>query len=175
MPTTCPPPGPLPLGGGVNGYLKTNTGRQRLNILGAYNPDNQRFIHITGEENCDANRVIEYFEMIIGTYSQAPKIILFLDNARYFKAKIVSDWLEEHPKLHIEFLPAYAPNLNLIERLWKFVKKKCLYSKYYPDFSAFKAAINGCLEQTSTTHRTELKSLLSLRFQLFEKTQFSPV
>jgi hypothetical protein len=50
--------------------------------------------------------------MIIVAYSQAPRIILFLDNARYFKAKIVSDWLEEHPKLHIEFLPAYAPNLN---------------------------------------------------------------
>jgi len=63
----------------------------------------------------------------------------------------------------------------LIERLWKFVKKKCLYSKYYPDFAAFKTAINDCLEQTSTTYQTELKSLLSLRFQLFEKAQFSPV
>ena len=66
-------------------------------------PRIQRFIHITGEENCDADRVIEYFEMIIGAYSQAPRIILFLDNARYFKVKIVSEWLEEYSKLHIKF------------------------------------------------------------------------
>lgn len=103
--------------------LKTNTGRQRLNILGAYNPDTHSFVHLTGEENCDAERVIEYFDVIIKSYWQAPSIVLILDNAKYFKAKIVSKWLEDHPKLKVVFLPPYAPNLNLIERFWRFVKE----------------------------------------------------
>jgi len=93
--------------------LKTNTGRKRLNILGAYNPDSHSFVHLTGEENCDANRIIEYLEMIMRVYRRAPKIILFVDNATYFKAQIVSQWLDDHPKLKIDFLPPYAPNLNL--------------------------------------------------------------
>jgi putative transposase len=59
--------------------------------------------------------------------------------------------------------------LNLIERLWKFVKKQCLYSIYYPDFNAFKEAISSCLDQCHTTYKEELNSLLTLRFQSFEK------
>ncbi|MBF0465880.1 MAG: transposase [Nitrospirae bacterium] len=68
------------------------------------------------------------------------------------------------------FLPSYSPNLNLIERLWKFVKRKCLYSKYYSSFGPFKDAICSCLEQTSTAYKTELASLLTLKFQSFKKT-----
>ncbi len=52
--------------------IKTNTGRKRLNILGAYNPDSHRFVHLTGEENCDAKRVIAYFEVILMAYHKAP-------------------------------------------------------------------------------------------------------
>ena len=71
----------------------------------------------------------------------------------------------------VEYLPAYSPNLNLIERLWKFVKKKCLYSKYYPDFNAFKSNISECLNKTHTEYKAELKTLLTLNFQTFEKEQ----
>jgi len=76
--------------------------------------------------------------------------------------------------LNIEllYLPSYSPNLNLIERLWKFVKKKCLYSKYYDNFSSFKQAINDCLALTHTSYKNELDSLLSLNFQSFYKAQF---
>jgi len=145
--------------------LKTNTGRQRLNILGAYNPDNQRFIHLTGEENCDANRVIEYFEMIIGAYSQAPKIILFLDNAKYFKAQIVSNWLKEHSKLHVEFLPAYAPNLNLIERFWRFSKGKLVKNTYCPKYKIFRAKVFRFLNHVDQ-YVDELRTLMVEKFQI---------
>ena len=79
--------------------------------------------------------------------------------------------------LHIElcFLPAYSLNLNLIERLWKFVKSACLYSEYAADFASFKAAIATCLAQTHSTHKSALDTLLTLKFQLFEKAQFRPV
>jgi len=68
--------------------IQTNTGRQRLNILGAYNPDSHKFVHLTGEENCDANRVVEFLEILKKAYGKTPKIILILDNAKYFKAEI---------------------------------------------------------------------------------------
>jgi hypothetical protein len=76
--------------------IQTNTGRQRLNILGAYNPESHKFVHLTGEENCDANRVVEFLEILNKTYGKALKIILLLDNAKYFKAKIVRNWLKEN-------------------------------------------------------------------------------
>ena len=97
-------------------------------------------------------------------------ITLVLDNARYQKCALV---FATAASLQIElcFLPAYSPNLNLIERLWKFVKKQSLYSKYYADFAAFKTAITDCLSQTHTTHKEALDSLLTLRFQTFEKAQ----
>jgi transposase len=80
-------------------------------------------------------------------------------------------------QLNIEllYLPAYSPNLNLIERLWKFVKKKVLYSKYYLNFAEFRNAITDCLKQTHTTHKTELDSLLTLNFQAFKKCELVPI
>ncbi len=76
--------------------------------------------------------------------------------------------------LNIEllYIPAYSPNLNLIERLWKFVKKTCLYSKYYPDFASFKKAITDCQDNTDTKYKKEPDSLMTLKFQRFKKEQF---
>ena len=145
--------------------LKTNTGRRRLNILGAYNPDSLSFIHITGEENCDANRVIEYFELIVRVYRRAPLINLYLDNATYFKAQVVRQWLENHPKLRIEFLPAYAPNLNLIERFWRFVKEKLVKNTYYEKYKTFRAKVFQLLNHVDE-HVDEFKSLMVEKFQI---------
>jgi transposase len=101
-------------------------------------------------------------------------ITIFLDNARYQKCVLV---IEKARSLQIElcFLPPYSPNLNLIERVWKFVKKKCLYSKYYEKFPAFKTAISDCLAEMPTKHKSELNSLLTLRFQTLQKAQFVTV
>jgi transposase len=80
--------------------------------------------------------------------------------------------MDKAAELGIEllFLPPYSPNLNLIERLWKFVKKEVLYSKYYDNFEKFKAAITNCLEETETKHQKALKSLLTLKFQTFTQS-----
>ncbi len=100
-------------------------------------------------------------------------ITLVLDNARYQKCKLVSE-LANSLNIELLYLPAYSPNLNLIERLWKFVKKACLYSKYYPDFASFKAAISECLSHTQDTYKNELDSLLILKFQTFKEVQIVP-
>ncbi len=94
-----------------------------------------------------------------------------LDNARYQKCALAMEKAKSL-NLNIElcFLPSYPPNLNLIERVWKFMKKKCLYPKYYEKFPAFKEAIAKCLNEAQITYKSDLASLLTLRFQLFEKT-----
>ena len=101
--------------------------------------------------------------------AQGIPVTVVLDNARYQRARVVQAYAQ---KLNIEllFLPPYSPNLNLIERVWKFVKKKCLYSRYYDKFEKFQAAISECLETAPTKHRSELESLLTLKFQTFENS-----
>jgi len=106
---------------------------------------------------------------ITGLHLDVP-ITLIMDNARYQKCRLVMD-LAAQLNIELLFLPAYSPNLNLIERLWKFVKKKCLYSVYYPNFKEFKQGISDCLAQTNSTYKKELDTLLTLRFQAFKKSQ----
>jgi hypothetical protein len=93
-------------------------------------------------------------------------ISLVLDNARYQKCQCVADKAKE---LGIEllYLPPYSPNLNLIERLWRFVKKEVLYRTYYDNFKKFKANINTCLAEISTRFRTNMESLMTMNFHLF--------
>jgi transposase len=149
------------------------SGRQRFNILGALNAITHDLITITNDAYINAESVCALLEKIANLYVSKP-ISIFLDNARYQKCALVR---EKAKSLNIElcFLPSYSPNLNLIERVWKFVKKKCLYSKYYEKFPAFKTAISKCLGETMTTHKSDLDSLLTLRFQLFQKAQFVTV
>jgi transposase len=109
--------------------------------------------------------VCERLQLLAGAYPRLP-ITLVLDNARYQRCALVQTGAETLG-LALLYLPAYSPNLNLIERLWKFVKKPCLYSKYYPDSAAFQHAILDCLAQLPTTHKATLETLLTLRFQTF--------
>jgi len=156
-------------------FIQAPSGRQRFNVLGALNAMTHELITITNDAYITAESVCALLEKIANLYVGIP-ITIFLDNARYQKCALV---MEKAKSLNIElcFLPSYSPNLNLIETrsVWKFVKKKCLYSKYYEKFPAFKAAISKCLDETMTTYKSDLDSLLTLRFQLFQKAQFVTV
>lgn len=157
----------------VRVFIQAPSGRQRFNVLGALNAITHELVTVTNDAYITAVSVCELLEKIAKLYAGRP-ISIFLDNARYQKCALVK---EKAISLNIElcFLPSYSPNLNLIERVWKFVKKKCLYSKYYEKFPAFKEAISKCLDETMTTHKSDLDSLLTLRFQLFQKAQFVTV
>lgn len=91
---------------------------------------------------------------------------VILDNARYQRCALVQAVAQE-VGMELLYLPTYSPNLNLMERWWKFIKKPCLYSKYYPDSESFQQAIGACIEQAPTKHLEELKRLLTLRFPTF--------
>ncbi len=96
-----------------------------------------------------------------------------MDNARYQRCRFVMD-LATALGIELLFLPPYSPNLNVIERLWTFIKKKCLYSEYYETFTDFKLAIVDCIAQTDGIYKQELAGLLTLKFQTFENVPLSP-
>ena len=157
----------------VRVFIPAPAGRQRFNVLGALNAMTHELITVTNDTYITAESVCQLLQKLAALQLGVP-ITLFLDNARYQKCALVQ---ETASRLHIElcFLPAYSPNLNLIERLWKFVKKQCLYSQYYADFATFKAAIATCLNETRTKHKLALDSLITLHFQTLEKPQLVPV
>lgn len=151
-------------------FIKAPAGRKRFNVLGALNAMTHELIMVQNDTYINAQSVCDLL-MRIAEDATAVPITLVWDNARYQKCQIVWE-LAEALDIELLYLPAYSPNLNLIERLWKFVKKKCLYSKYYAEFSDFKGAIIDCLNQTHTTYKSELDTLLTPRFQTFKKAQF---
>ena len=150
-------------------FVKAPSGRKRFNVLGALNAITHEVILITNDTYITATQVCELLQKIAELGLLIP-ITLVLDNARYQKCKIVEE-LALSLGIELLYLPPYSPNLNLIERLWKFVKKKCLYSKYYEDFSVFSSAISGCLNEANLKYKKELDSLLTLKFQKFSKSQ----
>ena len=154
-------------------FIQAPAGRQRFNVLGALNALTHELITVSNDTYITAETVCALLQKLAALNLGVP-ITVFLDNARYQKCALV---LATASSLHIElcFLPAYSPNLNLIERLWKFVKKQCLYSKYYADFATFKTAIASCLSETHTKHKPALDSLITLSFQTFQKAQLVPV
>jgi transposase len=125
---------------------------------------------VTNDSSINATSVCELLEKIAALGLSTP-ITLVMDNARYQRCQLV---LEKAKQLGLEllFLPSYSPNLNLIERLWRFVRKECLYNTYYEHFDAFKQAISQCLAQTTGRHQAALKSLLTLEFQTFESANY---
>jgi transposase len=142
-------------------FIAAPAGRQRFNVLGALNATTHQLVTIMNDTTINADAVCLLLQKLADLSLGIP-ITLILDNARYQHCAHV---IEAARQLQIElcFLPPYSPNLNLIERLWKFVKKKCLYSIYYSNFADFKAAISTCLAQTQTTYKEDLDSLLTLK------------
>jgi transposase len=153
-------------------FVKTGAGRQRFNVLAAMNALTHELVMVTNDAYINAQSVCELLRKLAALGLSIP-ITLVLDNARYQKCKVVME-LAASLQIELLYLPPYSPNLNLIERLWKFIKKQCLYSTYYADFAQFKAAISNCLNQCHSIHKQELDSLLTLRFQSFRNTQPIP-
>jgi transposase len=150
-------------------FIKAPAGRKRFNVLGALDAITHELITVTNDTYINANSVCQLLWIISHRYCDVP-ITFVLDNARYQKCALVTT-LAKLLNIELLYLPPYSPNLNLIERLWKFVKKKCLYSKYYDNFDEFKGSITDCLRKTHTDHKKDLDTLLTLKFQTFKESQ----
>lgn len=157
----------------VRHYIPTQSGRKRFNVLGAVNAVNKSVTVYANETYINGKSVCHLLKMLYLQYKGKP-ITIVLDNAKYQKCKLVRRY-SKILGIELLYLPSYSPQLNIIERLWKFVKKECLYSKYYPDFPSFKDAIQDCLAKADTVHRDKLDRLLTLNFQTFKKAKILPV
>ena len=146
-------------------FVKSPSGRQRYNVLGAFNAVSHELFTVTNNAYINANSIIALMTKLLEQYA-GQAITLVMDNARYQRCALVMDFARNNG-IELLFLPPYSPNLNLIERLWKFVKKTCLNSKYYADFHAFKTAIDDCLGNLGKKYKPDILSLMSLNFQLF--------
>ena len=154
-------------------FIASPSGRKRFNVLGAVNAITQEVITVTNQTYINSESICQMLLKLSALNLDVP-ITVVLDNARYQKCRVVTV-LAEALNIELLYLPSYSPHLNLIERLWRFVRKQCLYSKYYDNFDDFKTAIETCIEQANTTHKDALKTLLSLNFQSFKKVQISTV
>ena len=154
----------------VRQFIRGGSGRKRYNVLGAWNPVGRQLVRITNATVVNAETMGLLLRTIAGLGLVGP-ITLFLDNARYQHCKQVMA-LAQELGIRLEFLPSYSPNLNLIERLWKFVKKQVLYGRHYATFADFQRAIDDCLDKVPTDHQAELKTLMTTKFQTFDKVSF---
>jgi transposase len=149
---------------GTTRQLKTNSGRNRLNILGAYSPDDQDLISLEGRESCDGERVVQLLRKIRAA-NPGKRLLIVLDNASYNHAGPVIK-AAEALRIQLLYLPPYSPNLNLIERFWKFLRRKVARNRFYATFAEFRTAVQNVLNNIAI-YRDDLASLLTERFQLF--------
>jgi len=144
--------------------LRTNSGRERLNLHGAINAETNQ-ITVIESDTVDAYSTINLFGAIEQRYPFASEIMVILDNAPYHHSKEIKKYLKSGSRIRLVFLPSYSPNLNLIERIWKFFKKKVLYNTYYPDIGKFREA---CIQffRNFDQFDCEVSRLMSGEFEL---------
>jgi transposase len=144
------------------------SGRKRLNILGAYCPDDQEYLDLRlTRDNINGEQFVNLLRLLRERHPETRKFILYLDNAAYYKKPVVAGWLQRHPEFQLEPVPPYSPNLNLIERLWKFLKQKAL-CRWHQTFEAMQEAVAEVLDHLDR-YRDELATLMVEQFHLIEK------
>lgn len=142
----------------------SNTARKRLNILGAYNPQQHEYVGFESTDNINALSLIQLIDQLQAHQPQG-RIILICDNARYNHARLVRDYIQSMAqRVEILFLPPYSPNLNLIERLWRFMKARVLRN-YFPTFDGFQQAVRHFFNHLDD-YADDLRSLMTENFQI---------
>jgi len=149
----------------------TVSGRDRVNINGLVNAKDVTDVITVESERINAQSTKELYQLALEKHPEAEKIIIISDNARYYKNKELTEWIEE-TKLTQIFLPPYSPNLNLIERLWRFLRKKVINTEFYRTKELFREAINKFFKNIEQ-YRSELETLLTLNFRLANSQSFS--
>ena len=149
----------------VRKFIRTFSGRQRYNVLGAINFITKQVHTVTNTTYITATEICEMLQNIAQLYPDK-YIHIVLDNAKYQRCDVVTD-LAVKLGIDLVYLPPYSPNLNLIERFWKFTKNK-LRVKYYNDFGSFKATIDEIIGGAGGIYRDKVASLIGEKVQLYD-------
>ena len=146
-------------------FVPGPSGRKRYNVLAALNAVTHEVIRVTNHSYINAVSVCGLLRQVAAASLRRP-ITVVLDNARYQRCALVQT-LARSLRIDLLFLPSYSPNLNLIERLWKFVKKECLACRPVPDYETFTQSIDDCLDGVRTKYQEQMTTLLTLNFQTY--------
>ena len=150
-------------------FIKTAPGRQRYSVLGAIDSHSKELISIK-TTGCVNAELVGALLARIRQCHPGEKVTLVMDNARYQQCKAVMS-IAADLDIELLFRPAHSPSLNLIERLWKLVKRRCLTNKYYANFEGFRNAIDKCLAELGGVAKTELDSPITLNLQFFANSK----
>jgi transposase len=151
---------------GKPSYILTNSGRNRLNINGLYNPHNQDVL-VTYHKTINAQATIELFEKLKRQYPFHENLYVFADNAKYYVSKVLKAYLAHNPIIKLIHLPTYSPNLNLIERLWKYTRKVVINPHYHEKFESFSNSIKFFFDNIDQ-HKESLAQFIGQKFRLFD-------
>jgi transposase len=143
--------------------IPTNCGRYHLNINGAIDIDSMEVVTRTCDW-VDADAIRDLLRALRSKNPSGEVIHLVLDNARYNRAKGVQE-LADELGIELVYLPPYSPNLNPIERLWKFFKRKVLYNRYYETRVEFEEACTKFFRYIRK-FKVELSTLITDNFQV---------
>ena len=148
--------------------IPTNSGRRRININGAMNAHKPQEVIIVEADTINAQATIRLYEKIQLANLDKEQVFVIGDNARYYRNVELQAWLDNNPRIIQLFLPTYSPNLNLIERLWKFLRKKVINTKFYQTFEGFRKAILTFFDNIDS-YKDELQTLITFNFQRLRK------
>ena len=155
---------------GLRKEIPANTGRARLNLSGSIDVITHNMI-VQEDETLNAESTVRFFRKLEDAYPSKRKIHVFCDNAPYYRNKTVKQYLETS-KICLHFLPPYSPNLNPIERLWKWMKERVVYNTYYEHFEDFRGAILGFFAVLSTV---TAESILAQTLRRRVRDRFRPI
>ena len=109
--------------------IVNNYGRHgRVNLMGVYEVGSGEFFYKTTFLRGNALR-FKRFLCCLKRKFRTDKILIIADNASFHKAKWFTKWWQGLDWLRIEFLPAYSPDFNPIERLWKWIKNEYTHNQ----------------------------------------------
>jgi transposase len=144
------------------------SGRKRLNILGAYCPDDHEYVdYRLTRDNINGEQFGNFLRLLRSLHPETERFILYVDGARYYDSPVVKGRLKRHPEFHLSQIPAYSPNVNLIERMWKFLRAKAL-SRWHRTFEDMQAAVSEVLDHLAD-YSGELRTLMTEKFHIIDR------
>src|ERR1700732_2751221 len=144
------------------------SGRKRLNILGGYCPDDHEYVdYRLTRDNINGEQFINFLRLLRSLHPETERFILYVDGARYYDSPVVKEWLDRHPEFLLSLIPAYSPNVNLIERMWKFLRAKAL-CRWHKTFEDMQAAVSEVLDHLEN-YRGEMRTLMTEKFHIIDK------
>jgi transposase len=145
--------------------IRSQDGRKRINLLGAYDVKSGEAI-VQEYETLNQETTIAFLEEVRRREGEK-KLYMICDNVRYQHARAVKE-AAKRLKIKLVYLPGYPPNLNLIERYWGYLKKAVMVNKHYETFELFKGAILNFTRNKSKRLRESLKKYIPEKFHLLE-------